>query len=99
MREFSRRQSCILCIVRVEGYVGPCMLCIVCPLPLVNLHTFIFLPNYIIFFFLMDFGVVGGLIVVGIDVFLQPFVCNVADDFSVITVPLRYLITCFAETM
>jgi hypothetical protein len=32
----------------------------------------------------MDFGVVGGLIVAGFDVFLQPL-CNVANDFSMIT--------------
>jgi hypothetical protein len=32
----------------------------------------------------MHFGDVGGLIVVDIDAFLQPFACNVVDNFSVI---------------
>jgi hypothetical protein len=33
----------------------------------------------------LNFSTAGGLIVVGIDVFLPSFVCNVADDFSMIT--------------
>jgi hypothetical protein len=42
----------------------------------------------------MDFGVVGALIVVGIDVFLQPFVCNVANYFSVITPGVDHGVAC-----
>jgi hypothetical protein len=41
---FSRRQSCILCIVHAEGCVGLRMLRTVCALPLVNLRTLIFDP-------------------------------------------------------
>jgi hypothetical protein len=68
---FSRKQSHILCIVHAKGCVSLHILCTVCVLPLVHLHNLIFEPSTHFFSFLMKFGVVGGLIVAGIDVFIQ----------------------------
>ena len=79
---FSRRQSCILCIVCIEGCVGPCILCTVCTLPSVKMHTLIFEPSVYFLFLLMDFGAVGVLIVVGFDVFFQPLCAMLQTIFQ-----------------
>jgi hypothetical protein len=47
-------------------------MCNVRTLPLVNLRTLIFEPSVYFYAFFIDFCIVGVLIAVGIDVFLQP---------------------------
>jgi hypothetical protein len=79
---FSRRQSCILHTVRTEGCVGMCILRTVCAFPLVNLCTLIFELSIFFFCLLMDFGVVGELIFVGIDVFIQPLCAMLRTIFQ-----------------